>query len=181
MIKWFLHRTIRKMEAHYNYDGTYMHEMVDATLAGSRRFLKIQSAGDWKGDAPANAYWTAGLASALLEDCGPCVQIGTDIAVENGMDGNIIKALLSGTPTDADAQLGFDFSRALLTHSDRLDELRAQVETKWGKAALIALSLRAMTTRNFPILKRALGHARTCQRVRVAGTDIAVKPELKAA
>jgi hypothetical protein len=109
------------------------------------------------------------------------VQIGTDIAVENGMDGNIIKSLLSGTPTDADAQLGFDFSRALLTHSGRLDELREQIERKWGKAALIALSLRAMTTRNFPILKRALGHAKTCQRVRVAGTEVAVNPVLKAA
>lgn len=181
MIKWLMHRYIRKMETHYNYDGTYMHEMMDATLAGSRRFLKIQNAGDWQGDAPANAYWAAGLASALLEDCGPCVQIGTDIAIENGMDANIIKALLSGAPTDADAQLGFDFSRALLTHSQKLDELREKVETKWGKAALIALSLRAMTTRNFPILKRALGHAKACQRVRVAGADVAVNPVLKAA
>lgn len=181
MLKWFLHRTIRKMEARYSYDAAYMHEMLDATLSGARRFVKIQNAGTWHGAAPANAWWAAGIAAALVEDCGPCVQIGTDMAVEGGMDGNIIKALLSGAPTNADAQLGFDYARALLTGSDKLDDLRQKAENKWGKAALIALSLRAMTARNYPILKRALGHAKTCQRVRVAGTEIAVNPDLKAA
>jgi hypothetical protein len=38
-----------------------------------------------------------------------------------------------------------------------------------------------MYSRNFPVLKRALGHARTCQRVRVAGSDVTVAAELKAA
>jgi hypothetical protein len=181
MLKWFMHRYIRKMEAYYGYDGTYMHEMLDATFTGFRHYMKMQTAGNWKGDAPANAWWAAGIAGALVEDCGPCVQIGTDMAVEAGMDGNIIKALLGGTPTDATAQLGFDYGRALLNGSDNLDQLRGIIENKWGKPALIALSLHAMTTRNYPVLKRALGHAKTCQRVRVAGSEVAVNPTLKAA
>ena len=55
-----------------------------------------------------------GIAGALFEDCGPCVQIASDIAMEQGMPGEIIRALLSGAPTDTDAQLGFDYGRALL-------------------------------------------------------------------
>jgi len=39
----------------------------------------------------------------------------------------------------------------------------------------------AMAARNFPVLKRALGHAKTCQRVRIAGSDVAVQQSLKAA
>ncbi len=179
MLKWFAHRYIRGMEKRYGYDATYMHEMLDTTMTGFRRFMKIQNAGTWQGDAPANAWWAAGLAGALVEDCGPCVQIGTDLAMEGGMNGEIIEALLSGTPTDADAQLGFDYGRALLLHSGNLDQLRETIEGKWGTAALIALSLRAMTTRNFPVLKRALGHAKTCQRVRIGGAEVAVNPVLK--
>jgi hypothetical protein len=38
-----------------------------------------------------------------------------------------------------------------------------------------------MTGRNFPVLKRAMGHAKTCQRVRVGNADIAVNQTLKAA
>ncbi|HEY5337179.1 MAG TPA: hypothetical protein VIJ85_03160 [Rhizomicrobium sp.] len=181
MLKWFLHRYIRNMEARYRYDATYMHELVDISVPAFRRFMKIQGAGTWRGDAPANAWWAAGVAGALVEDCGPCVQIGTDLAVEAGMDGEIIKALLCGTPTDADAQIGFDFGRALLNRSENLDELRETIENKWGKKALIALTLRAMTTRNYPVLKRAMGHAKTCQRVRIGNTEIAVNPLLKAA
>jgi hypothetical protein len=109
------------------------------------------------------------------------VQIASDIAMEEGMDGEIIKQLLSGAPTDADAQLGFDYGRALLLFADNLDQLRETIETKWGKPALMALTLRAMTARNFPVIKRALGHAKTCQRVRIGNDDIAVNQALKAA
>jgi len=182
MLKTLLHRYIRGFASRYNYDATYMHELADASTAAFVRFGIMQSAGgDWRGDAPPNAWFAAGIAGALFEDCGPCVQIASDIAIEQGMPGEIIKALLSGAPTDATAQLGFDYGRALLNGSDNLDQLRETIENRWGKSALIALSLRAMTARNFPVLKRAMGHAKTCQRVRIGNTDVAVNPTLKAA
>jgi hypothetical protein len=38
-----------------------------------------------------------------------------------------------------------------------------------------------MTARNFPVIKRAMGHAKTCQRVRIGKDDVAVNQSLKAA
>jgi hypothetical protein len=182
MLKSFLHHYVRGFASRYNYDATYMHEMADASTAAFVRFGIMQSAGgNWRGDAPPNAWFAAGIAGALFEDCGPCVQIASDIAMEQGMPGEILKALLSGLPTDADAQMGFDYGRALLSNSDNLDHQREIIENKWGKTALIAISLRAMTARNFPVLKRALGHAKTCQRVRIGNIDVTVNPTLKAA
>jgi hypothetical protein len=182
MLKWLLQRNIRGMEKKYGYDATYLHELADDSLSAFLRFATIQTAGGtFRGDAAANAWFAAGIAGALVEDCGPCVQIASDIAMEEGMNGEIIKQLLSGAPTDADAQLGFDYGRALLLVSDNLDALREAIETKWGKPALIALTLRAMTARNFPVMKRAMGHAKTCQRVRIGNDDIAVNQALKAA
>lgn len=46
---------------------------------------------------------------------------------------------------------------------------------------MVAISLRAMSARNYPVLKRAMGHAKACQRVRVGKDEIAVNPVLKAA
>jgi hypothetical protein len=182
MLKWLLHRYTRSFASRYDYDATYMHEMLDASTPAFMRFGIMQNAGgNWRGDAPPNAWFASGIAGALFEDCGPCVQIASDIAMEQGMPGEIIKALLLGAPTDADAQLGFDYGRALLDGAENLDDLREIIENKWSKAALIALSLRAMTARNFPVLKRAMGHAKTCQRVRVGSSDVAVNPALKAA
>lgn len=182
MLKWFLHRQIRGMERRYGYDAAYMHELADLSLGAFLRFATIQTAGGTLRDGvPPNVWFAAGIAGALVEDCGPCVQIASDIAMEQGMPDEIIKALLSGTPTDADAQLGFDYGRALLKASANLDDLRETIETKWGKRALISLTLRTMTARNFPVIKRAMGHAKTCQRVRIGKDDIAVNQALKAA
>ncbi|HEY2444384.1 MAG TPA: hypothetical protein VGI20_01420 [Rhizomicrobium sp.] len=182
MIKRLLHRYTRSFERRYNYDASYMHEMADASPAGFWRFARMQMIGGyWRADAPPNAWNAAGIAGALIEDCGPCVQIAANMAMESGMPGDIIQALLSGAPTDADAQLGFDYGRALLNASGNLDALREKIESKWGKKALLAMSLRAMTARNFPVIKRALGHAKTCQRVRIGNADVTVNQTLKAA
>lgn len=182
MMRWFIHRYIRNMERRYDYDATYMHELADISTTAFRRFVKMQMAGgQWRGDAPKDAWFASGVAGALVEDCGPCVQIASDMAVEAGMPVDTIRALLSGVRTTSDAQLGFDFGRALLTGSDNLDELREAVEARWGKRAFVALSLRAMSGRNFPVLKRAMGHAKSCQRVRVGNAEIAVNQTLKAA
>ncbi|MBV9332072.1 MAG: hypothetical protein JOZ55_11010 [Alphaproteobacteria bacterium] len=182
MLRRLLHRYTRAFERRYAYDGSYMHEMLDASTPGFLRYAIMQSAGgSWRAGAPVNAWCAAGIAGALVEDCGPCVQIASDMAVEAGMAPATVAALLSGTPTDADAQLGFDYGRALLNASDNLDELRERIEARWGRKALLAISLRAMTGRNFPVLKRALGHAKSCQRVRVGNAEIAVAQDLKAA
>lgn len=182
MLKWLMLKSVRDMEKKYGYDATYMHEMADDSLSAFVRFAAIQlSGGTFRADAPPNAWFAAGIAGALVEDCGPCVQIASDIAMDEGMDGEIIKKLLAGVPTDADAQLGFDYGRALILAAPNLDDLREAIQKKWGKKALLALTLRAMTARNFPVIKRAMGHAKTCQRVRIGKDDIAVKQSLKAA
>jgi hypothetical protein len=182
MLKALLHRYTRRFEQRYHYDAIYMHEMADISPGGFIRFAVMQMAGgNWRGDAPFRVWCAAGIAGALVEDCGPCVQIASDMAVEGGMPGEVIAALLSGKPTDANAQLGFDYGRALLNAAPELDGLREQIEMRWGKRALLAISLRALTARNFPVLKRALGHARVCQRVRIGDTDVPVSPMLKAA
>lgn len=182
MLKWYFHRYVRAGEQRYGYDASYLHEMADTSLSAAVRFMIMQRvAGYWRADAPRDAWCAAAIASALVEDCGPCVQITTDMALGAGMKGEAIRALLSGAPTDPDAQLGFDYGRALLDGSDGLDELRDRIERKWGKKALVAISLRAMTGRNFPVLKRAMGHAQACQRVRVGKDDVIVHRALKAA
>jgi hypothetical protein len=175
MLKRLLHRYTRGFEARYGYDATYMHEMTDISTAAFLRFAIMQQAGGtWRGTAPRDVWCAAGIAGALVEDCGPCVQIASDMAIEAGMSGAVIAALLSGRPTDADAQLGFEYGRALLCASENLDELREAVERNWGKAALLAISLRAMSARNFPVLKRALGRAKACRRVRIGNDDVVV-------
>jgi hypothetical protein len=182
MLKPYLHRSVRKLENRYSYDASYLHELIEISKAAFFRFSIMQSlGGTWRGGAPRDAWCAAGIAGALVEDCGPCVQIATDIALDIGVRAEVIGALLAGRPTDKDAQLGFDYGRALLLATEDLDRLRDEIERQWGKRALLAISYRAMSARNFPVLKRALGHAKTCQKVRIENADILVKRSPKAA
>lgn len=181
MLKFLLHRVVARMERRYDYDASYLHELVDTSTAAAMRYFTAQSCGRWQGPVPRDAWHAAAIGAALVEDCGPCVQIASDRAIEAGMPGATIKALLSGEPADADAKLGFDFARALLAASGNLDALREAVEARWGRKGIVALSTMAMYSRNFPVLKRALGHARSCQRIRIAGVDVAVAAEIEAA
>jgi len=181
MMKWFYHRMLKGMEKRYSYDATYLHEVADAAPAAFRRYMKMQLAGRWAGTAPRDAVAAAGIGGALHEDCGPCVQISTDMAIEKGVAPATIAALLAGRPAPTDAQLGFDFARALLSGDPAIDDLRAEAKRRWGEPGVIALALNAMTARNFPVMKRAMGHAKACQKVRVGREDVVVSPMLKAA
>lgn len=180
MFGWLYHSMLRRMERRYGYDATYLHEVVDTAPEAARRFLKMQMAGKWQGDLPRDAFHAASLGGAVHEDCGPCVQIVTDMALEAGVAPATLAALLSGGG-DTQAKLAFDYARALLAASDKLDALRDAAKDAFGARGLIALSLTAMTARNFPVLKRAMGHARECRRVKVGSDQIAVAPSLKAA
>src|SRR6185437_8802195 len=115
MIKQFIHRYIRNLERRYDYDATYMHELADISMSAFNRFTIMQmSGGQWGGGAPNDALFASGIAGALVEDCGPCVQIASDMAVGAGVSPETIRNLLSGTRSNSDAQLGFDYGLALL-------------------------------------------------------------------
>jgi len=98
MIRFLLHKYLSGFERRYNYDATYLHELADISPRAFWRFASVQMKLQSKADAPRDALQAAAIGGALVEDCGPCVQIASDRAVEAGMSGDTIKALLSGEP-----------------------------------------------------------------------------------
>jgi hypothetical protein len=70
--------------------------------------------------------------------------------------------------------LGVAFARAVLDHAPAADELREEVLRRWGPRGLVSLAFGLVGARIYPTLKYALGHGKTCQRVLVAGTPVAV-------
>ena len=43
--------------------------------------MKMQMSGKFQGGVPRDAFHAAAIGGALHEDCGPCVQITTDMAL----------------------------------------------------------------------------------------------------
>jgi hypothetical protein len=173
MLKAILKRQIDAFERDFNYDATYMRDLLSASPWKFLKFSLLPSLGHGKA-APAQAVAAAGIVGTLAEDCGPCTQIGVDIATRGGMDPRVLRAILAGdlAAMGEAASLGYRFAKAVLARDiEEADPLRDEILKRWGTAGLVDISLSLTTARMYPTLKYGLGHGKACSRVVVAGAD----------
>lgn len=172
MLKGLIRRQIAGFEKTWSYRADYLRDMLDAGGVWTViRFGLVASLGHGR-QAPAEAIAAARLVGTLAGDCGPCTQIGVDMAVAQGVPAEVVRGILVGDrlAMGETAALGFDFARAVL---DRqlldADEIRAEIERRWGRGAIVDLSLALTTAQMYPTVKYGLGHGRACAKVVVAG------------
>ena len=171
MLKFFLTRWLDKFEKTFDYDASYMRHVLRVNTASMFKFSLGSQAADRKA-APMEALFAAGLVGTLSEDCGPCVQVGVDIATAQGMDPAIMRAVIAGdlTGMGETASLAYRFAQASLARDmETADPLRDEIVRRWGEKALVAIGLSLVASRMYPTLKYALGHGRACSKVTVAG------------
>jgi hypothetical protein len=171
MLKAILSRTIDRFERTWSYDASYMRELLDLSPWAMIKFGVATSLGR-RDEAPPAAITAAGLVGVLAEDCGPCTQIGVDIATKAGVKPQVLRAILAGDEAamGANAALAYLFAKASLERRlEEADALRDEIVRRWGQRGLVAVALALTTARMYPTLKYALGHGKACSRVTVAG------------
>jgi hypothetical protein len=180
MLKWFLRRQIAAFERTWNYDASYIREMIDADPRAMMVFGKVQGLSQYRKDVPLAAYCAAGLVAVMAEDCGPCTQLGIDMAQREGVDAAILRAIVARdyAAMPEEVALAVRFTEATLRHAPEADDLREEVLRRWGKRGLISLAFSMLSARVYPTLKYALGHGRACTRLVIGGEARLVLPEL---
>lgn len=170
MLKGLLNLMIRRMERQWRYDADYMHLMTNVSPWSSLKFAVVTGLVNRR-DAPAEALAAAGLAGVLAEDCGPCTQLGVDMAAAGGVSPVVLRAILAGDRSGMGegAALAYGFAQAVLAHDPEADTLRDEIVGRWGEKGLVALSLAITTARMYPTLKYGLGFGKACMKVSVAG------------
>ena len=176
MIATLLKSSFRKFATRYDYDARYMSYVADTSTSAGLRLSLLSLYSQYSGGPKArNAAAGAALASTLDGDCGPCVQLVIDMAIEANVPADDLACCLKGCAEDAgDVGLGFRFSQAAISGGSDLDALRAEIEENFGRKALIAASFAASSGRVYPVLKRGLGFGQTCLDVKVADDRIMV-------
>ena len=175
MLKAILHAVTGRFERRYDYDASYMRELIDIDPAAFFAFSKVQGLSSYR-KAPPEALVAAGLVGTMAEDCGPCTQIVVRMAEEGGMPSAMLKAILVGDEAGMgpNAALAWRFARASLARDmEAADPLRDEIVRRWGRKALASLSLALATSRVYPTVKYAMGHGKTCSRIDVRGEAIA--------
>lgn len=175
MLKWFMKRRLKAFGDAFDYDTGYMQDLVDIDPAAGLAVSRLSAAASYRADAPVAAWFAGKLVAGMIEDCGPCVQLGVRMAERAGVSASDLRAIIVGDVgrMSAEASLGYRFAKALLARSEELDDLREEIVARWGRKALGAISIGIVTTRTFPALKYALGHGQACQSVEIGGDMIA--------
>jgi hypothetical protein len=176
MLKTMLNRWLDKFERTWRYDASYMRDVIRASPASLVKFMLGTRAMDRRA-APHAALFAAGMVGVLAEDCGPCTQIGVDMALAYGLDPKIVRAVLAGDEAmmGETAALAYRFARASLARDmDAADPLRDEIVHRWGEKALVAIGLTLVASRMYPTLKYALGYGKSCSKVVVAGAPTPV-------
>ena len=171
MLKALFNRYLDKFERTWGYDAGYMRQVLAVSPASFLKFSLGTAAADRKA-APPEAIVAAALAGVLAEDCGPCTQLGVDMATAAGIKPTVLRALLAGDEAQMGetASLAWRFARASLARDMAVaDPLRDEIVRRWGEKALVAIGLSLVAARMYPTLKYALGHGKTCSKVTVAG------------
>src|SRR6476620_11839140 len=159
MLGWFLQRQIAKFERTWNYDASYLHEMIETDPQAMLAFGKLQAIGRYRKDVPPAALAAAGTVAVMSEDSGPCSQLGIDMAERGGVDPMVLSAIVArdfaAMPDEVAAVVRF--TDATLRHAPEADELREGVVRRFGKRGLIAFAFTMLRARMYPTLKYALG------------------------
>lgn len=178
MLKWLLRRQTAAFERTWNYDASYLREIIDADPRAMMAFGKAQGLSRYRKDVPLAAYCAAGLIAVMAEDCGPCTQLGIDMAQREGVNPAILRAIVARdyAAMPEDVALAARFTEASLSHAPEADDLREEVLLRWGKRGLISLAFAMLSGRMYPTLKYALGHGIACTRLVIGGES---KPVLR--
>ncbi len=179
MFGWFLHRRIAAFERTWNYDASYLHELIDADPRALVAFGKAAGLGRYRKDVPPAAHFAAGIVAVMAEDCGPCTQLGVDMAERAGVDPAVLRAIVARdfAAMPYEVALAARFAEASLRHAPEADDLREEVVRRFGKRGLVSLAFAMTAARIYPTLKYALGHGRSCTRLTVGGES---RPVLRA-
>ncbi len=176
MRKFIARRMLRGFSKRYGYDTSYAETMLKESPVAFFKLAPLMKAADHREAVPVEMSFAAKLTGALAEDCGPCTQLCVDMALEAGMAKDQIEAVLrrnvkAMTPAVA---LGFQFADAVVRRSVEDDTYREAVRARWGEKGVIDLAMGLQMGRLFPMMKLALGYAKECRRVSVAGHQIDV-------
>src|SRR4051795_12058017 len=106
MIRWVLRRAIDKFERDWNYDASYMRDMIEASPRGAWLFSRVTALGQFRRDIPVEAWCAAGITAVRHEDCGPCTQLGVTMAERAGVSASVLRAVLSDDPAAMPADVG---------------------------------------------------------------------------
>lgn len=179
MIVWFLMRQCEAMGRRYGYDIGYLKYLANTDRSAFSKFCLATFLSFHRRGVPDEAWYAAKITAARSEDCGPCTQLVADMALDDGVPTEIVRAILSDDveAMGQKAALGWGLARGICERNDAmLDDAIREITQRWGAQAHSCLVAAIVGVRLYPTMKRGLGFAKACQMVKVGDRMVAASP-----
>jgi alkylhydroperoxidase family enzyme len=165
LVRW----RIRSAEKKHGEPLDYLREMFDHAPGAFWQFVKVAKAAGYRTVLPAAPFHVARIVAVRIQDCGPCVQTCVNLAKADGVELSVLKMALAGDFDMLPEPLGdvARFAQAVTSGSGEQEAYRDRLRAVFGEAAMVELALALALCQTFPILKRGLGHAKSCSLVKV--------------
>lgn len=164
-----IEQRVAASEQHLGVRLDYMREIGRIAPALLAKFGTIAGLSRQDVTAPAEVLHFATLGAVQVDDCGECVQIHVNLALKDGIAPAHLQAALDNRLTDLPPlqALALRFGRAAAENDPALETLAEQLQAKLGRRAMFDLAFALGLARFYPVLKRALGYAKSCSLIRL--------------
>ena len=169
----FVRLVQRGAERKLRVPADYIGRMGETSFSGFLKFLIFLPVAGHRRKAERSVAHAVRLVATQHEDCGPCVQVAVNAALDDGVEPGVVRAVLrrSHGELPSSVSLAVRFAEGVLANDGSDEQPRNEIEARLGGAVLTELSLAIATARVFPTIKRGMGFARSCSLV-----DIEVEP-----
>ncbi len=170
-------RQIAAFQDKYDFSMNYAREVVELDPQLYLDFFQATQLGRYTGGLSPEAHFAVHLLGTMAGDCGPCVQLGVQLASEAGVGADVIEAVLlqNDAGLEPDTALCVRFARSLLRRDAELEEHRERVIARFGKKGAVAIAYALITSYMYPTLKYAIGHGQSCSRITVGQRTVSAQ------
>lgn len=169
MIRKLILNRLDKDERFLGESLDYVRHILRTSLTAFFKFALFTPLAQHRQKLPPTPYRIARLVAVQDEDCGTCVQIEVNLARQDGIPADVIRAVLANRPEALPPELAdvLRFAKAVVEASGGEEELRQRLRERYGEEGLVEMALGIAAARVFPVTKRALGYAKSCALVEV--------------
>ena len=157
---------IDAFEQHYSYNTTYMREMLEGSLDAYLAFSQSSALSGFRESLSKPEHWLCKLTAMKAEDCGECLQLTIDMALEDGIEPRLAEAIFKNGEglTDEEYDL-YAFTLSVTSRGDTFPLQTQRVHAKYTQQQVLEMGLAIASVKLYPTVKRALGYAKSCQRM----------------
>lgn len=164
MLRWLIGKRLDAEEERLGESVDYLRYINDRSPSAVLRFAALGPFANSRKTLPADAWYAAQLVALQHHDCGTCLQIGVNLARDDGVASRLIEDVLRGDWSALAPPLATvcQFTSDAVVDKVADEAARQTIVDEYGENGLIELSFAIAAAAIPPTVKRVLGFSTSC-------------------